>query len=94
MRRGLPKSATVTYPLAVPATTSTTSGQPATLPETRAIYRALLVRRLHPSEAANLTAFLCGIPVGKQPWKIEEVNRLLFLRELQIGGRFRPTRGE
>ena len=61
---------------------------------TRAIYRALLVRGLRPGEAANLTAFLCEIPVGKQPWKIDEVNRLLFLRELHEAGRFRPTAGE
>jgi hypothetical protein len=61
---------------------------------TREIYRALLVRGLRPGEAANLTAFLCEIPVGKQPWKIDEVNRLLFLRQLHEAGRFRPTAGE
>jgi hypothetical protein len=61
--------------------------------ETRSIYRALLVRSLRPAEAANLTAFLCGIPLGEQPWKIHEVNRLLFLRELYNAGRFRPTAG-
>jgi hypothetical protein len=61
--------------------------------DTRAIYRALLVRSLRPAEAANLTAFLCGIPLGEQPWKIDEVNRLLFLRELYSAGRFRPTAG-
>jgi hypothetical protein len=62
-------------------------------PDTREIYRALLIRSLSPSEAANLTAFLCGIPVGRQPWKIHEVNRLLFLREMYKAGQFRPTRG-
>jgi hypothetical protein len=61
---------------------------------TREIYRALLVRGLRPGEAANLTAYLCEIPVGKQPWKIDEVNRLLFLRQLHEAGRFRPTAGE
>lgn len=60
----------------------------------RDIYRALLVRGLRPGEAANLTAFLCEIPVGRQPWKIDEVNRLLFLRQLHEAGRFRPTAGE
>jgi hypothetical protein len=84
----------MTHRLASPATPSTPSGQPATLPQTRAIYRSLLVRSLRPSEAANLTAFLCGLPIGKEPWKIDEVNRLLFLRELEIGGRFRPARDE
>ena len=55
---------------------------------TRATYRSLLLRGLAPDEAANLTAFLCGIHVGSQHWKISEINRLLFLRELQIAGRF------
>jgi hypothetical protein len=62
-------------------------------PDTKEIYRALLVRSLSPAEAANLTAFLCGIPIGRQPWKIHEINRLLFLREMYAAGRFRPTAG-
>ena len=57
-------------------------------PGTRATYRTLLLRGLAPEEAANLTAFLCGIHVGSQPWKLGEINRLLFLRELQADGRF------
>lgn len=57
-------------------------------PGTRATYRTLLLRGLAPEEAANLTAFLCGIHIGSQPWKLDEVNRLLFLRELQNAGRF------
>jgi hypothetical protein len=57
-------------------------------PGTRATYRNLLLRGLAPEEAANLTAFLCGIHVETQPWKLDEVNRLLFLRELQDAGRF------
>jgi hypothetical protein len=56
--------------------------------DTRTLYRALLVRGLRPSEAANLTAFLCGIQVGDHRWKLDEVNRLLFLRELRSSGRF------
>ena len=48
----------------------------------------LLQKGLKPEEAANLTAFLCGIHVGSQRWKLAEVNRLLFLRELQLAGRF------
>ena len=57
-------------------------------PGTRATYRTLLLRGLAPEEAANLTAFLCGIQVGTQGWKLHEVNRLLFLRELQVAGQF------
>ncbi|HEY7522589.1 MAG TPA: hypothetical protein VH720_02890 [Candidatus Limnocylindrales bacterium] len=55
---------------------------------TRAAYRSLLLRGLAPEEAANLTAYLCGIQVGDQRWTLREVNRLLFLRELQRNGRF------
>jgi hypothetical protein len=46
------------------------------------------MRGLAPEEAANLTAFLCGIHVGSQPWRLDEINRVLFLRELQDAGRF------
>jgi hypothetical protein len=64
------------------------SSEPARESETRALYRALLLRGLRPSEAANLTAFLYGIHVGDHHWKLAEVNQLLFLRELQASGRF------
>lgn len=66
-------------------TASSSSGLIA--PPTRATYRSLILKGLTPEEAANLTAFLCGIPVGTQPWKLTEVNRLLFLRELRQTGR-------
>ncbi len=68
--------------------TPTPPNEPARGPQTRALYRALLLRGLRPSEAANLTAFLCGIHVGDHRWKLDEVNQLLFLRELQASGRF------
>lgn len=55
---------------------------------TRAIFRFLLLRGLSEAEAANLTAFLCGLPIGDRPWRLEEVNQLLFLRELHRSGRF------
>jgi hypothetical protein len=63
-------------------------------PATRATYRTLLLKGLAPDEAANLTAFLCGIHVGTQHWKLAEVNRLLFLRELRDGGQFGGDDGE
>jgi hypothetical protein len=62
--------------------------EPAPSSLTKSIYRGLLVRGFRPTEAANLTAFLCGIRVGDHQWKVDEVNRLLFLRELQSSGRF------
>jgi hypothetical protein len=66
---------------------------PTAIPRTRTTYRNLLLRGLAPDEAANLTAYMCGIPVGTQHWRIGEVNRLLFLRELQDRGRFGPDDG-
>jgi hypothetical protein len=59
-----------------------------TAPQTRATYRLLLLKGLAPDEAANLTAFMCGIQVGSQRWRLNEINRLLFLRELSHAGRF------
>jgi hypothetical protein len=50
-------------------------------PGTRATHRMLLLRGLTTGEAANLTAYLCGIRSGERPWKVEEINRLLFLRD-------------
>lgn len=75
----------------VSGSTGPTSGSTATAPakpQTRATYRSLLLKGLAPEEAANLTAFLCGIHVGAGHWKLNEVNRLLFLRELHQSGRF------
>jgi hypothetical protein len=61
---------------------------------TRPTYRNLMMRGLAPDEAANLTAFLSGIHVGAQTWKLREINDLLFLRELNRTGRFGATDGE
>ena len=63
-------------------------GQPDLGTTTGATYRALLVRGFAPGEAANLTAYLAGIDVdGGRPWRIAEVDRLLFLRDLCRTGR-------
>jgi hypothetical protein len=71
-----------------------TASSPALDPQTRATYRMLIFRGLAPTEAANLTAFMCGIPVADQSWSLPEVNRLLFLRELNRTGRFGEDDGE
>ena len=82
--------------------TSTASTRPRTVPEpdfpwrdtaTLATYRHLLSKGLRPEEAANLTAFLCGIPVSDLQWKLIEVNRLLFLRRLAQTGSWGPFDG-
>jgi hypothetical protein len=75
-----------------PRSSTRSTGQAAT-PKTRTTYRTLLLRGLAPDEASNLTAYMCGIPVGTQHWEIREVNKLLFLRELNDSGRFGPTDG-
>ena len=54
---------------------------------TRATHRRLMARGLASDEAANLVAFLCGIPIGDRRWDLAEVNRLVFLRELSRRGR-------
>jgi hypothetical protein len=41
-----------------------------------------------PEEAANLTAYMAGIPIGESHWTLRQVNQLLFLRQLQRTGRF------
>lgn len=60
---------------------------------TRSTYRVLLMRGLSPTEAANLTAFMCGIPIAEVHWSLRQVNQLLFLRELARTGRFGPFDG-
>jgi hypothetical protein len=80
--------ALATADASAPAARSSSQAPRTIRPGTRATYRTLLLRGLAPDEAANLTAFLCGIHVESQPWRLDEVNRLLFLRELQDAGRF------
>ncbi|MFL5778892.1 MAG: hypothetical protein ACJ761_08120 [Chloroflexota bacterium] len=52
------------------------------------MYRGLLRKGLSAEEAATLTAFLCGIPIGEVHWTIGQVNRLLFYRAMNQVGRF------
>lgn len=61
---------------------------PARALATRSIYRTFLLKGLAPDEAANLTAFVCGIPVQELHWSLRQVNQLLFLRERAHMGRF------
>ena len=56
-------------------------------PATRPIHHALIRKGLSSDEAANLTAFMCGIPLRDVTWSLAQVNRLLFLRELHRTGR-------
>ena len=92
MATGAPTSATTStgsdvITLSV-TTTSVLAITPVSRPSPRTTYRHLLRRGLGADEAANLTAFLCGIPVGAHRWELKEINRLLFLRELHAAWRF------
>lgn len=55
---------------------------------TRVTYRTLLLKGMAPEEAANLTAYLAGIPIGDSNWTLKQINQLLFLRQMQRTGRF------
>jgi hypothetical protein len=55
---------------------------------TRVTYRTLLLKGMAPDEAANLTAYMAGIPIGESHWTLNQVNKLLFLRQMQRMGRF------
>ena len=81
---------------ATPTTTTPSATQPTAADQliTRSTYRLLLTKGLTPDEAANLTAFLCGIPIAEVHWSLRQVNQLLFLREMARTGRFGPRDGE
>ena len=62
-------------------------------PATRPVYRLLLMKGLTPTEAANLTAFICGLSTSDLRWSLKQVNQLLFLRAMRQAGRFGGTDG-
>ncbi len=53
--------------------------------ELRETYRALLARGLEPGEAANLTAFLHGLPIDRVRWSVREVEALVAQRRGRTG---------
>lgn len=48
----------------------------------RTTYRRLRMSGLTEGEAGNLTAHLAGLRPVPRGWQIEEIQRLLFVREL------------
>jgi hypothetical protein len=76
-----------------PSASSTPDRDGTTPLVTRSTYRNLVTRGLAPDEAATLTAFMCGIPIGDGRWSIRQVNQLLFLKALVQGGRFGSSDG-
>lgn len=52
-----------------------------------AIYRDLVAQGFDPDDAADLTAWLLGIPGLGGEWTTEEIAALIFLHELERFGR-------
>ena len=64
------------------------SPSPTPTPTPRAVWRLLQMRGMTPDEAANLTAFLHGLPTADLRWSLPQLNQLLFLRQMRLSGRF------
>jgi hypothetical protein len=50
-----------------------------------------MMKGMTPTEAANLTAFMCGLPTTDVSWSLKQLNQILFLRALHQTGRFHET---
>jgi len=62
-------------------------------PSPWAVWRLIQMKGMSPDEAANLTAFLYGLPAADLRWSLPQLNQLLFLRQLRQTGRFGRTDG-
>src|ERR1700741_4861961 len=64
-------------------TTSPMAERPAatSAPSPRAVWRLLQMKGMTPDEAANLTAFMYGLPTADVRWSLPQLNQLLFLRQ-------------
>jgi hypothetical protein len=82
--------------LATTATSSTVATErSATPPQApRVAYRLLLMKGMSPAEAANLTAYACGLPTEDLNWSLKQVNQMLFLRAMHRAGRFDGIDGD
>jgi hypothetical protein len=52
------------------------------------------MKGMTPDEAANLTAFLYGLPTADLRWTLPQLNKLLFLRQMQKSGRYGAGDGD
>lgn len=57
------------------------------------MWRLLQMKGMSPDEAANLTAFLYGLPTTNLHWSVTQLNKLLFLRSMRQAGRFGQNDG-
>jgi hypothetical protein len=62
-------------------------------PSPWAVWHLIQMKGMSPDEAANLTAFLYGLPTADLRWSLPQLNQLLFLRRLRQAGRFGRTDG-
>ena len=85
-----PTTSTASPVQAVPIAATPSS---APIPTPRAVWRLLQMRGMTPDEAANLTAFLYGLPTADLRWSLPQLNQLLFLRQMRQSGRFGRTDG-
>ncbi len=83
-----PGSAAASGLTAPPAPPRSETSSPTTSIATRSVYRTFIQKGMAPDEAANLTAFVSGIPVTDLHWSLRQVNQLLFLREMANTRRF------
>jgi hypothetical protein len=70
-----------------------TSPATPTTPSPRSVWRLLQIKGMTPDEAANLTAFLYGLPTADLHWTLPQLNQLLFFRQMRQTGRFGDTDG-
>ena len=55
---------------------------------TKSVYRLLVMRGMSSTEAASLTALMCGLPSSDLHWSLDQLNHLLFLRRMHETGRY------
>ena len=58
------------------------------IPATSSIHRSLVMHGMTSTEAASLTALMCGLPSTDLRWSIQQLNHLLFLRRMHETGRY------
>jgi hypothetical protein len=51
------------------------------------------MKGMTPAEAANLTAYICGLPTTDVHWSLKQINQILFLRAMRQAGRFDDVDG-
>ena len=90
---GSGSEATTSMARPVQAVPIAATNPPAPTPTPRAVSRLLQMRGMTPDEAANLTAFLYGLPTADLRWSLPQLNQLLFLRQMRQSGRFGRTDG-